>query len=300
MALVPIIDVAAEDSPRRIDAACRDIGFFVAIGHGVPQPVVDSAWAAARAFFDLPSETRMASRFPNEPYGYEPIGGEALSDTDGARPATGDAKQTFNIGPPFRGDHTGFGAFERRWPTEPYELRVSWLAYYAEMETLSDRLLALCARALGAPAAFFEPHVDRHLSALRALDYPASDRSESLRAGAHSDYGTLTILRPDPIVSGIEIEDGSGNWTSPASVPGGFVINIGDLLHRWSNGRWRSARHRVVADPLGRRRSSMAFFHNPNWDARVAPITGSGEEPIYDAVIAGPWLQEKVDAAHHI
>ena len=295
---IPIIDLRDDSAPANIDQACGGLGFFVAVGHGVPEGVTQAAWDAARRFFDLPIATKMRSRRVGNPYGYEPFEHENLARTRDATDgrALADRKQTLNVGPPNRGPDSGFGAFERIWPTEPYELRITWLAYYAEMERLSERLLSLFAQAMGQSTDLFDTSVDRHLAALRGLDYPSSPPTDIVvRAGAHTDYGTLTVLKADPIVPGLEVADSDGGWLGVPSVAGGFVINIGDLMQRWTNGRWRSALHRVVGDEQGRRRNSMAFFHNPNWDAVVDPILLSPDERrLFDPVVAGPWLAEKV------
>lgn len=298
---VPLIDLSSAGSGRLLDRALRDVGFFVAVGHGVPRQIVDGAWGAARRFFDLPLATKMEARRETEPYGYEPMAHESLARTTGEDHAEEgpDPKQTFNLGPPYRGDDTGFGAHQRTWPTEPYELRPNLLNYYSEMEHLAARLLERFAERMDRSADFFEPFTDRHVSALRILDYPAGEPGGNpLRAGAHTDYGTLTLLRTDPEVGGLEVSDRGGDWHDLPHVDDSFVVNIGDLMHRWSNGRWRSAVHRVVGDPAGRRRNSIAFFHNPNWDAVIEPILISGDdEPHFEAVKAGAWLAAKAERA---
>lgn len=293
---MPTIDLGAAEASSAIDEACRSVGFFAVTGHGVPMEVVQAAWDASRRFFDLPLETKMTSRRPDNPYGYEPIATEALGRTlDSGADELPDPKQTFNIGPPKRGPDSVLGEVERMWPTEPYDLRISWLSYYVEMERLADSLMSLFAVAMGRPANHFALHTNNHLAALRAIDYPEPEPGDVVvRAGAHTDYGTLTILRPDPVVGGLEVADESGNWLEVPKVDGGFVVNIGDLMHRWTNGRWRSTLHRVVGDAEGRRRASMAFFHNPNWDAIIDPILLTPEEtPLFEPIEAGPWLATK-------
>ena len=290
-----MIGLADPSAAARIGRACQTTGFFVVADHGVPEPVVEAAWSTARQFFDLPLSSKLAVRAEGVPYGYDPVAAEALGRTRHDGEDAPDAKQSFNLGPPNRGPGTGFGSFDRIWPTEPYELRPAWLSYYSHMESLADALLSLFAEALGLDRAYFEPFTREHLSALRALDYP--EGSVSIRAGAHADYGTLTILRPDPAVGGLEVWV-DGRWLRIPAVGDGFVINIGDLMHRWTNGRWKSALHRVVADPEGRRRASIAFFHNPDWDATIEPIlTDPGGRPAFPAITAGPWLQAKFEAA---
>jgi isopenicillin N synthase-like dioxygenase len=301
--VVPVIDLSDPAAAVAADNACRDVGFFGITGHGVPVEVVAAAWDASRRFFDLPLERKMEAWSDADPYGYEPMESEALGRTlDGVGGGTTDQlpdpKQTFNLGPPYRGPDSGFGRYQRVWPTEPYDLRITWLSYYSEMERLAATILGLFAEAMGLPTEHFAPSTDRHLSALRALDYPEGAASGTVRAGAHTDYGTLTILRPDPDVGGLEVVAPDGAWVEVPKVDGGFVVNIGDLMQRWTNDRWRSTLHRVVGDPSGRRRQSMAFFHNPNWDARIDPILLSpDEQPHFEPVEAGPWLTAKISRA---
>lgn len=166
------------------------------------------------------------------------------------------------------------------------------------MRDLGDRLMSLFARALGLPPGFFSGKIDQCPNALRAINYPARDDDPlpgQLRAGAHTDYGTLTILRQDA-VGGLEVQDREGDWVGVESVPDAFVINIGDLMARWTNDRWRSTLHRVVDPPDAAarraRRQSMPYFQNANWSAEICCLL-SGEAPRYEPVLAGPHLMNK-------
>ncbi|WP_292329531.1 2OG-Fe(II) oxygenase family protein [Mesorhizobium sp.] len=124
-----------------------------------------------------------------------------------------------------------------------------------------------------------------------------------MRAGAHTDYGSLTILLPQPGSRGLQIVTPGGEWAEVPPVPGAFVINIGDLMARWTNDRWVSTVHRVVNPPAQQggkdRRQSMAFFHQPNWDAEIAVLDAclsEGEAPKYEPVRSGPYLMGKFKA----
>ena len=131
--------------------------------------------------------------------------------------------------------------------------------------------------------------------ALRALHYPATvgqPLEKQQRAGAHSDYGSLTILLPQPGSQGLQIADGD-NWVDVPTPEGAFVINIGDLMARWTSDRWVSTLHRVVAKPNQPARQSLAFFHQPGWDVEIAPLDGSDT---YPPVRSGPYLMEKFKA----
>ena len=117
---------------------------------------------------------------------------------------------------------------------------------------------------------------------------------DSLRAGAHSDYGMFTILRTDA-VPGLQIENPDGSWADVEPNPDMFIVNVGDSIAQWTNDRWRSTMHRVVAtDP--RPRQSFAFFQMANWDARIECLPSclvEGEPPRHQPVEAGPWLMRK-------
>jgi isopenicillin N synthase-like dioxygenase len=138
---------------------------------------------------------------------------------------------------------------------------------------------------------------------MRALNYPqqtAAPRAGQLRAGAHTDYGSLTILLSEPGSGGLEIYTPEGEWLAVPCVPGAFIINIGDLLARWTNDRWVSTLHRVVCPPPGERgsnrRQSIAFFHQPNWDAEISCLPSClapGAKAKYATVTSGVHLREK-------
>ena len=164
------------------------------------------------------------------------------------------------------------------------------------MSDLSAAVMRGFAIALDLDEGWFDPLIDRHGSALRLAHYPAlspqTPTAGRFRAGAHTDYGTLTILWTDGR-PGLEVLDASGAWL-PVDVPdGAFVVNLGDLMQRWTNDRWRSTMHRVVvADPTDAR-VSIPFFHNANWDAVVECIVAPGEAARHEPVTAGRHLMAK-------
>lgn len=318
MSFVPLIDLsaAARDGDgrravaRRIAEACERIGFFAIAGHGVPAAVVEGAWNAARAFFSLPDEEkrRVIMPRPGYPYGYSPVAGESLSYSLGDyRPP--DLKETFSLGPaditapPAIPDAVEFAWAANLWPARPAEFRDALLAYYRAMSALAARLMRLFALGLDLPEDFFDPAITEAISALRILNYPdqaADPEPGQLRAGAHSDYGSLTILLQEQAPGGLEVQGADGAWHAVPAIPGSFVINLGDLMARWTNDRWRSTLHRVVNPPRdatgSARRQSMAFFHQPNWDAEIACIPTClrpGERPKYAPVFSGPHLASK-------
>ena len=307
--IVPVIDL---DRPRPLVAAdldevCRTVGFFQIVGHGVDDRTIKDAWDAIRAFFDLPLADRMSvARAEDEyPYGYIPMAAETLSRSMGIETAP-DLKEVFNIGPVDSPADISDAAkalvySPNLWPDALPELRESWERYYRALLALADRLLSLMAEALGLPSDYFVPMIDESPSALRGLNYPHQavvPRAGQIRAGAHTDYGMLTILLQDDTPGGLEVlSPTTSHWVPVPSIHGAFVINVGDLLARWTNDRWRSTLHRVVnptPDASGStRRQSIAFFHNANYDAVVECLPTCvvpGVEPRYPPVIAGPHL----------
>ncbi|MGA8444938.1 MAG: 2OG-Fe(II) oxygenase family protein, partial [Roseiarcus sp.] len=187
------------------------------------------------------------------------------------------------------------------WPDAPEGFREAWSAYYAAMEDLAARIMRVFAVALELPEDFFAPFLSAPVSALRALNYPAlaaRPKPGQIRAGAHTDYGSLTILLPQAGSRGLEILGPDGAWIEVPPRPGAFVVNIGDLTARWTNDRWTSTLHRVVIpdDVRAERRQSFAFFHQPNWDAEIVALDAclaANEAPKYPPVRSGPYLMGK-------
>ena len=294
----------------QVDAICRSTGFLAISGHGVPDSIIDSAWGHAQAFFDLPPEQkrRAGAPYPGYPYGYLGPRSESLArsrDID----APPDLKESFNGGPAripagvTDPEALAFCYAPTIWPEAPAGFVEAWRAYYDAMEGLASRVMRLFATALRLPESFFDPFIDAPISALRALNYPAAieaPRPGQIRAGAHTDYGSLTILLPQEGSRGLEILTPDGEWTHVPPRPGAFIINIGDLMARWANDRWVSTLHRVVIpspeEGGAERRQSFAFFHQPNWDAELVVLEAclaSGETPKSGPVRSGPYLMSK-------
>ncbi|HTV60636.1 MAG TPA: 2-oxoglutarate and iron-dependent oxygenase domain-containing protein [Verrucomicrobiae bacterium] len=315
----PVIDISSfsSSSPdskralaRRVDDVCRETGFLAIVGHGVSPSVISDTWNSARQFFDLPMDQKLSVKMPYEgyPYGYAPFQSETLAKSLG-EDTPPDLKESFSIGPlhvsaVLEDDpYADFRYAENQWPNEPAGLRQAWSAYYASLGELAARIMKIFAVALDLPEDFFAAKIDDPISAMRALNYPhpsAPPRPGQLRAGAHTDYGSLTILLAESAPGGLEIRGPGGEWQSVPIVPEGFVINIGDLMARWTNDRWVSTLHRVVNPPPDQhgstRRQSIAFFHQPNWEAEISCIPTClppGERPKYPPVQSGVHLMEK-------
>ena len=288
---------AREKAARDLDRICCETGFLVLTGHGVPQETIDGIWGAVNGFFaQTPFEkATVAPAFEGAPYGWIGPLKEALAASKGVETPP-DLKESFNGGPLVVPVGASQDAMDFCYQPTPYPnligFRSAWDAYYSELEDLAARIMVAFAAALKLPEDYFAPFIDHPISALRALNYPATGavaEADQQRAGAHTDYGTLTILLPQAGVGGLQVQR-DGEWFDVAAPQDAFVINIGDLMARWTNDKWVSTLHRVVARPNQPARKSLAYFHQPDWDAEIAPLDGSNE---YAPVRSGPYLMAK-------
>jgi isopenicillin N synthase-like dioxygenase len=298
----------------RVDEICKRIGFLVIENHGVPQKIIEDAWSATRFFFELPLEQKLKSKpdDPNCPRGYFPMAAEALARSLGVDTPP-DIKESLGIGP-LRGppyemaaEDFEFHYGDNFWPGRPRDLRRALTDYFEAMTVLGNQVLRLFAAALELPQGFFERFHTHPMCALRCINYPASEEPllpGQRGAGEHSDYGSITMLKSDPNVPGLEIRLPSGEWAEAPLVEDAFIVNIGDMMARWTNDRWVSTPHRVnqpgAADSGATRRQSMAFFHNSNFDAEIESIptcVQAGEKPKYESVLAGQYLIQRFTSA---
>jgi len=300
MSEVPVIDLApalAGGRPARlavaraIDAACREIGFFAIFGHGIPDALVAELRRLGHEFFARPPAAKLASRHPvaGTNRGYHPVGGEALAEANDAA-APPDLKEFFHVGPVDVGDGPYYTSPEGRqhflpnlWPAGPAGFERAATDYYRAMADLIAALMRLAALALDVDERFFDDKVDRSIGTMRLNYYPGQatpPRPGQLRASAHTDYGGFTILSGEDVPGGLQVRTRDGRWVDVATTPDRFVVNIGDLLMRWTNDRWLSNLHRVVNPPLGAGpsapRLSIAFFNHPNYDVLVECLASQG------------------------
>jgi isopenicillin N synthase-like dioxygenase len=301
MSTIPLIDLTAArrgarlerlEVARQIDRACSEIGFFTLTGHGVAEQTVADLRSVAHAFFALPVESKRAAchPVPGTNRGYHAAGRESLSAAnDLAAPA--DLKEFFHVGPvdvtddPYYTSELGRQHFlPNIWPTTPAGFADAATVYYRAMSGLIVSLMRLTALALGLDEFFFDRKIDRSIGTMRLNYYPSQvepPRSGQLRAGAHTDYGGFTILSGEDGPGGLQVRTRVGDWVDAQTQPHNFVVNIGDLLMRWTNDRWLSNLHRVVNPPPGpdahRPRLSIAFFNHPNYDTLVECIAPPGQ-----------------------
>jgi isopenicillin N synthase-like dioxygenase len=322
-ARIPIIDISpfgVDRNGRRavvkaVADACEQVGFFGIVGHGLDDAKIAAIYREGRAFFALPREEKLqiARPAPGVSRGYNSLADQSLGNTltTGVPP---DLQESFAIGPldPGAGPYwtAGHGPIHfhtNLWPKRPAGFRAAVTAYYQAMEDLAARLAGIFALALGLPENFFADKIDRHVSTMRLNFYPAQPVPPlpgQIRAGAHSDYGAFTILRTEAAPGGLQVVRRGGSWIDVPNIADGFMVNIGDLLMRWTNDRWVSTLHRVVNPPEEVRanstRMSIAFFEVPNHDADVRSFDsciGPDNPARYAPTTAGAHWRAKVLAA---
>ncbi len=320
---VPIIDIApfahgsAADKltvARAVDQACRDIGFLVIQGHGVSPELINTVRRLSRDFFDLPlvEKQRVARPAKDVARGYIGLDEESLARSRDPSAYGSDLNESLMIGPvdevpsdyalaPEAGQH--FAA--NIWPENRPGLQEAYIAYYRAMGELAQTLMRIFAVALKLPEQHFDSLIDRHISRLRVRNYPAQlsqPMPGQIRAGAHSDYGSLTILAAEDTPGGLQVCNAAGQWVDVPIAADCFIVNIGDLLALWTNDTWVSTLHRVVNPPADvgsdSRRQSLVFFHNPNYDAEIVSLVPH-EAPKYAPTTSGQHLRKLFTATQN-
>ena len=283
-----------------IDAAAAGAGFFYLTDHGIDAAIIDDAFNAAADFFNLPETAKTEIAIANSPChrGWFRDGEEVLDEVNHPR---GDYKEGVKIGQDLPPDHPRVrdglplhGA--NQWPTMPGWKDIMSSCYMA-CEKLGHELMACFALALGQSEDYFEPWLTLPMATLAPLRYPPLKATDDrVSAGAHTDFGCLTLLMQSG-TGGLEICLKDGRWLAVPPRDGHLVVNIGDMLARWSNDRYASTRHRVM-NRTAETRHSIAFFFDPDPDADLSPLPGclaAGDTPHYPPARALSHLLEKID-----
>jgi isopenicillin N synthase-like dioxygenase len=308
----PVIDLSADDAASRIDQACRSVGFFQVVEHGIPRSTIVNAFAEVDRFFAQPLEMKMqwTSASPEIERGYSAKGTEGLSYSLGLDTPP-DLFEAFTMArdeypeddPVYSDERHNFFA-PNIWPDRPSGLRSALGAYYLEVQALAHRLTTQFALALGLDPDFFEARTGHSLDTLR-VNYFEGVPGEALLPnqfgiGPHTDYGILTVLLADD-VPGLQVLGPDGGWKDVSPVPGALIVNIADMLAQWTNDQWRSTLHQVqaVRPQAGKvvRRRSLPFFHEGDFDMVVEclPTCQSADNPPrYPTVVAGEHVMAKV------
>jgi isopenicillin N synthase-like dioxygenase len=304
---IPVINIEALQSGEgarsdkvaaEIVAACETAGFFYVVDHGVPGAMVEGVFEAARWFFARPQAERDALDVATSPNfrGYVPMG---ITGPNVPRRMLEAFQMMLDLGPDDPDVRAGnIMCGPNRWPPGAAEFRATMEAYYAAMTDLSHRLLGAFARGLALPDDYFRAFFRKPLTQLRLLHYPPQPPdSDGQGVEAHTDTGAFTILLQDE-VGGLEVRNRRGQWLRAAPIPGSFVINIADMMQRWTHGRFVSTPHRVI-NRTGRDRISVPFFANPDYDAIITPLARNlaSDGKHYEPLACGPYVEAAYRAA---
>src|SRR6266568_8536939 len=293
---IPVIDFgpvfAGEPGALRSTAAaschaCENVGFFYALNHGVPEALIDRAFAASRRFHALPLADKLALRLNENNIGYLPINASVQGAASVHKATRPNQNESFVVSYDRGPDHPDVIAGKplrgrNQWPSGAAGLRRDMMAYFRALGAMCDRMLPVFAVALDMPEDFFAPFFANEAHAnLRLLHYPPQDGGEDNLFGQapHTDNSFMTALARTE-VPGLAVRLPQGEWFAPPIVPGTFLINLGNMMRRWSNDRFLSTPHGVLNDS-GTDRYSIAYFHSPNPDSVIecAPTCTGADNP---------------------
>ncbi|CAK0779497.1 hypothetical protein CVIRNUC_004789 [Coccomyxa viridis] len=302
---VPVIDLGQDEATAagQVHSACLNTGFFYVAHHGVDEALVKQVFEENRRFFSLPEQEKRRILANESNRGYTPMSEETL---DAPNQTEGDTKEGLYFGRevpagsedahlPLHGPN--------QWPAQevlPKYKQVTQ-AYFSAVTALGMRLLRLLALALELPAEHFDPMFSKPMLFLRPLHYaPRKSHPDQgiFGAGAHSDYGMLTLLKTDQH-PGLQIWS-KGQFVDVPPRDGMFIVNLGDMLERWTNGRFRSTLHRVVVDGSADR-YSIPFFFEPNFDTQVECLPSCcspDHPPRFPPTTSGQHLLDKYAQTH--
>jgi isopenicillin N synthase-like dioxygenase len=298
---IPVIDIGAMAGSdvaaklavaRAIREASETVGFFYIRNHGVSDGDLARTFELGRRFFALPLADKVALHQRNSPHhaGYTPLLAE---NTDPAN--HGDLHESFDMVSQPVGD-------VNLWPEALPALKEHLNHYFAEVLRLGHRLFAVVALSLGLPEDFFEPHLT-HPTAMLRLNYyppqPVDSDATQIGIGAHTDYECFTILAQQPGITALQVWNGR-EWIHAPPISGALIVNIADLLQRWTNDTFLSTRHRAI-NTTGLPRMSIPFFLGVDHDTPISPLTCcvSADRPgKYPPVIAGEYVLQRLNETY--
>lgn len=297
-AQIPVIDIAPlrdgtdpEGVARALHAASTGLGFIYVTGHGIADQTIDAARDAAYGFFRLPASEKEQVRVSGAHRGWLATGGAKMQDD-----AKADLKESFIWGWEDTSgaqpdDHPLRGA--NRWPSTPADLRNAAMAYFDAAHGVAHHLMRGFAIGLDLEPEFFLQTADHPLSRASFVYYPAQPPemgADQFGVGPHTDFGVLTVLCQDD-VGGLQVQDVNGDWIQAPPIPGSLIVNVADLLARWTGGAYKSTPHRVV-NASGRERLSLVLAWDPNPETLIdaRQVHGADFKATDDPITCGDYL----------
>lgn len=299
MSAIPVVDLGEAEGAiaAALDDAYRRVGFCHVVNHGVPDDVVGAVFEVTRRFHALPRSAKEAVALDANHRGFIGLATSTIHTSSVATVTRPNQSESIIFGRHMEPDDPDIVAGlplsgVNRFPEELPEMPGVVAAVQEHMERLCRRVRRLVALGLGAEPDVFDAAFEPATTYLRLLRYPparADAPEDEYGSAPHTDYGFVTLLAVDG-VPGLEVRAPDGGWIPAVPPPGGFVMNAGDLLHRWSNGRWRSTPHRVRNQAV--ERYSVPFFYEPHVTATVAPLAHLGA-PQFEPVNYGEYAMHR-------
>ena len=306
---IPIIDIGADIDTvaGQIRSACLDTGFFYISNHGVAEELIDATLAANQSFHARPLQEKLKLRLNRWHRGYEAFATSTLLASTRFAPAkTADQLESYTVRQEVMPDDPGYGVKEMMgpnpWPDDP-AFRDIVGRYDEAVRALGLRLLPAFSVAVGERPSFFSDQMVPPTTALRLVHY-----SPSLKLGPedhygiqpHTDYGFITILAQDDI-GGLAVRGVDDRWINARRIPGTLIINIGDVLARWTNDVFNSTPHRVRNKSTRHSRYSLAMFFDPHVDTVVRCLDGFHDDAVpqkYKPIRYGEYLLGRLNINH--
>ncbi|MBT7756683.1 MAG: isopenicillin N synthase family oxygenase, partial [Rhodospirillaceae bacterium] len=312
MPLIDLAPIANGDlsGARKIAPALRhaleETGFLMIVNHGVPQDLIDQTFAQAKCFHDQSMEAKRAVLMNAHNNGYMAMGRYNVSTSRASVEAKPDMNEAFFIKRERRADDplalAGWRfAGPNEWPADLPGFREAILAYTEAVDALGRRLLPTVAVALDlAPDTFDAAFAESQFS-FRLSHYPRAERQpDQYGIAPHTDANFMTFLAQSG-VPGLQVKLASGEWWDVPYVPGSFVVNTGDMLHRWTNGRFKSTPHRVVP-PEDQARYAIPYFLGPNLDTMISCLSSccdADNPPLYPPITYADYIAWWYDANYN-
>jgi len=300
---IPVVDLSAlrdnsgaAEVAGALHAASQTLGFIYVKGHGIPQASIDSTRQCALDFFRSNEEDKATVLVSSSHRGWLKPGGAKMHDD-----ARVDLKESFIWGHenehakspdehPLRG--------ENQWPEFMPELRDTALAYFDQAHEVASLLMRGFALGLQLEENFFLRHTDQPLSRASLVYYPAQSPDsgqDQFGVAPHTDFGVLTVLCQDD-TGGLQVQDVNGDWIHAPPIDGTLVVNVADLLSRWTAGEYKSTPHRVV-NASGRERLSLVLAFDPNPDTIIDANDIPGLTAIEEPITCGDYLTWRFEKA---
>lgn len=315
MSNLPIIDLAPLQAgeaglrqvAQRIDEVYSVFGFGYLANHGLPSPLINELFQASAQFHALPREAKLAIEINEFHRGFMPINTSTDTTTKLAKVTKPQQSESFMMMHELPDDDPQvlagtFLAGPNQWPADLPDFKSTVRAYHAALSDLSRQLIRAVAVALNASPDSLLPHFACPTTFLRLLYYPPQppqSPDDLYGSSPHTDYGFITLLLQDE-VGGLQVRAPAGDWIDAPPIPGMMLMNVGDMLHRWSNGRLLSTPHRVI-NRSGQARYSCPFFFDPDLRSAIEPLPScvSAENPAhFEPLVYGDFLYQQLHANH--